>query len=105
MCGKWKYAVLSDFSPFFKVPLNALKGFIWPLLVSVKLYFAFKVCGKWKYAVLGDFSQFFKVPLIALKTFIWPLLMSVKLYLAFKGCGKWKYAENAKITKPSLTKF
>ena len=70
MCGKWKYAVLSDFSAFFKVPLNALKAFIWPLLASVRLHFAFKVGGKWKYAILSDFSAFFKVPLNALKAFI-----------------------------------
>ena len=96
---------MSDFSEFLKVPPNALKTFIWPLLVSVRLHFAFKVRGKWKYAVLSDFSAFFKVSPNALKTFIWPLLVSVKLHFAFKVCGKWKYAEKAKITKPSLTKF
>ena len=53
-------------------------------MVSVRLYFAFKVCGKWKYVVLSDFSEFFKVPLNALKAFIWPLLVSVRLHFAFK---------------------
>ena len=57
VCGKWKYAVLSDFSPFFKVPLNALKVFIWSLLVSIKLHFAFKVCGKWKYAETAKITK------------------------------------------------
>ena len=87
VCGKWKYALLSDLSTFFKVPPNALKTFIWPLLVSVKLHFPFKVRGMCKYAVLSDFSTFFNVPPNALKTFIWPLLVSVRLYFAFKVRG------------------
>ena len=63
-------AVLSDLSTFLKVPLNALKTFIWPLLVSFRLHFAFKVRGKWKYAVLSDFSEFFRVSINSLKAFI-----------------------------------
>ena len=43
---KWKHAILGDFSAFFKIPLNALKTLIWPLLLSVRLHFAFKVLGK-----------------------------------------------------------
>ena len=86
MRGKWKCAVLSDFSEFLKVPPNALKTFIWPLLVSVRLHFAFKVRGKWKYAVLSDFSAFLKIPLNALKA-IWSLLVSVRLHFALKVLG------------------
>ena len=93
--GKWKCAVLSDltdFSAFLKVPLNALKAFIWPLLVSVRLHFAFKIRGKWKYAFLSDFSKFLKIPLNALKTFIWTLLVSVRLHFASTVYGKSQYA-------------
>ena len=75
-----------------KVPFNALKTFISPLLVSFRLHFAFKVRGKWKCAVLSDFITFLKVPLDALKVFIWPLLVSVRLHFAFKVRGKWKCA-------------
>ena len=70
-------------SAFFKVPLNALKAFIWPLLVSVRLHFAFKVCGKWKYAFLSDFSTILQIPLNAVKVFIWALLVLVRPHFAF----------------------
>ena len=46
VCGKWKYAVLSDFSAFFKVPLNTLKAFIWAVLVLIRPHFAFKMRGR-----------------------------------------------------------
>ena len=102
--GKWKYAVMIDFREFLKVLLHALKAFIWPLLVSVRLHFAFKVCGKWKYTVLSDFNEFFKVPRNALKAFIWPLLVSVRLHFAFKVCGKWKYAVLSDFSGDTISK-
>ena len=82
MCGKLKYAFLSDFSTILQIPLNALKVFIWALLVLVRLHLAFKVCGEWEYAGLSDFSAFLRIPLYALKASIWPLLVSVKLLVS-----------------------
>ena len=55
--GSRKHAVLSDFSALFKVSLSVLRALIWPPLVSVRLYFAFKTRGRWKYEVLSDFSE------------------------------------------------
>ena len=78
-----EYAVLSDFGNFFRISLNALKAFIWALLVLVRPHFAFKVCGKWKYAFLSDFSTILQIPFNALKVFIWALLVLVRPHFAF----------------------
>ena len=90
----WELEICSSewFQRILQGSSNALKTFIWPLLVSVRLHVAFKVRGKWKYAVLNDFSVFFKVSPNTLTTFIWPLLVSVRLYFASKVRGKWKCA-------------